>query len=153
MHSRIIELSRKIVEVDDRICEDDYYDNGFIGNIADYVAECNRIDAIEWFAGYLQSRDVITEFDFVKMVFSSDVKEKFFRDKYEEFKKLTSELSFEEFTDSFGMDLYRIQNCISEKFGFYVHYDGCYYTLDNFIRECVKDGETWYIGGVLDYHC
>ena len=153
MHSRIIELSEKPIEVDERIDESEYYDNGFLDTIGDYVDEdTDRTADIEWFAGYLKNKGVITEFDTEKIVFSTDAKEKFFRNKYETFKKLTSEITFEEFSED-SLCLYNIRECINDKFGFYVHYAGCYYTLDNFIRHIVKDGETWYIGGTLDYHC
>lgn len=153
MHSRIIELSKNIVEIDNRITEDDYSDNGFVGNIGDYVAPCNRKDAIDWLASYLENKDVITEHDEVKIVFSSNVDEKYFGGKYDEFKKLSEELSFREFVDSMGIERYRIQNCLDDKYGFYIHCGGCYYTLDDFIRTYVNDGDTWYIGGTLDYHC
>ena len=154
MHSRIIELSKTPIEVENRICESDYYDNDFIGSVADYVTSCDRTDAIEWLAGYLKNKGVITEFNTETMTFTEDVKEKFFRDKFEDFKKLASELTFEEFAkDKSGFKLYLIQNCIREKFGFYIHYDGCYWTLDDFIRDCVDNNETWYFGGALDYHC
>lgn len=152
MHSRIIELSKEPIGVDERICESDYYDNGFIGSIADYVASCDRTDAINWICGCLKNKDVITEFDTNKIVFSEDVKEKYFRDSFEEFKKLTSEITFEEFTRDNTFKLYLIKQSIEDTSGFYVHYDGCYWTLDGFIRRCVEDNSTWYIGGTIDYH-
>ena len=152
MHSRIIELSKEPINVDERICESDYYDNGFIGSNADYVAPCDRTDAINWICGFLKNKDAITEFDTNKIVFSEDVKEKFFRDKFNEFKKLTSEITFEQFAGENDFQLYLIKQSIEDTSGFYVHYDGYYWTLDCFIRICVEDNSTWYIGGALDYH-
>lgn len=153
MHSRIIELSKTPIEVDERICESDYYDNGFVGNIADYVnGDTDRTYDIEWFTGYLKEMDLLTVSNEERITFSNDIKEKFFRKKYEEFKKLTSELTFDEFTNASGYQLYLIKNCIEDKFGFYIHYDGCYYTLEAFMKYYANDNDTWYFGGTIDYH-
>jgi hypothetical protein len=152
MHSRIIELSQEPIKVDDRICESDYYDNGFISSIADYVTSCDRTDAINWVCGYLKNKDVVTEFDTNKIVFSENVKEKFFKDSFEEFNKLTNKITFEDFVGKDDFKLYLIKQSIEDTSGFYIHYDGCYWTLDYFIRRCVEDNEIWYIGGALDYH-
>lgn len=151
MHSRIIELSMEPIAVDERICESDYYDNGFIGRIADYVdGNTNREHDIDWFIGYLKGKDMIAKSDNESFTFGDNVREKYFKEKYDALKELGDNMTLEKFcTDS--LDLYRICAYIEDKYNFYIHHDGYYETIDSFMRY-VEDGHTWYFGGTIDYN-
>ena len=83
MHSRIIELSTEPICVDERICESDYYDNGFIGAIADYVSEnTDRNHDIEWFVSYLKSKNVVSKSNEESFTLSDNFREKYFKEKF-----------------------------------------------------------------------
>ena len=151
MHSRIIELSTIPITVDERICESDYYDNGFIGNIADYVdGDTDREYDIKWFIDCLIGKEMIAKSDNESFTLGENAREKYFKEKYDALKECMDNMSLEKFcTDS--LDLYKIQMYVEDKHDFYIHHDGYYETLDSFMRD-VKDGDTWYFGGTLDYH-
>ena len=151
MHSRIIELSTEPICVDERICESDYYDNGFIGAIADYVSEnTDRNHDIEWFVSYLKSKNVVSKSNEESFTLSDNFREKYFKEKYDALKECVSNMSFETFCKN-SLDLYRVTSYIEDKYEFYIHHDGYYETLDSFMRNA-NDGQTWYFGGTLDYH-
>lgn len=151
MHSRIIELSTQPISEDERISESDYYDNGFIGNIADYVnGKTNRERDIKWFIAFLKAKDIIVANTDESFTMGENVREKFFKERYEQLKNHMGNMSLEEFCSD-SLNVYQFKTYIENKYGFYIHNDGCYETLDNFMRY-VLDGQTWYFGGTLDYH-
>ena len=151
MHSRIIELSKKPIKKGERIRESDYYDNGFIGNIANYVSgDVDREHDIKWFVSYLKGKDMLIKSDNKSFTLGSSAREKYFKEKYDALKEYIANVSLEKFC-TYSLDLYRIGAYIEEKDDFYIHHDGYYETLDSFMRH-VEDGDTWYFGGTLDYH-
>lgn len=153
MHSRIIELSTEPIKMNERITESDYWDNGFIDNIADYVIDVNeeeRISSINWFINYLKSKDLLFTNDKEKIVFGTNVKEKHFRNSFEEFDKSLKGMSFEDFCNR---NIYDLMDKIEDKYGFYIHFEGCYYSFDSFVRWFDLDEMEFYFGGILDYHC
>lgn len=151
MHSRIIELSTEPIKVSERICQSDYYDNGFIGYIADYVdGDTDRESDIKWFIKYLKDKDMILKSNDASFTFGENVREKYFKEKYDALKECMENMSFKKFCSD-SLDLYKIQMHIEDKYDFYIHHDGAYQTLDNFMRN-VEDRQTWYFGGTLDYH-
>lgn len=151
MHSRIFQIEKEKVTKDEYITTDHLPD--WFYTIADYTDDdCNRQSDIDWLAIIIGNiATVIGD----KITFSSDVRS-YFKDKYESFIKAAKELeevSLDNFITTCGVNstLYRLKEAYSDKYGFYVYNDSMLSTLDDFMRT-VKDGETYYIGGIVDYH-
>ena len=154
MHSRIFQLERKA------LTEDDYIDSGsipewFTNSIADYTSDaCSREHDIGW----LMTDGIgdIATVDGNKLTFSSDVR-KYFREKYETFIKAAEKLlktTFDDFVSGYPVEsaFFILRDAFNDRYGFYVYSDdGFFDTLDNFMHR-VKGGETYFIGGIVDYH-
>ena len=69
---------------------------------------------------------------------------------YDEFKELTKDVTLEKFKDWYWV--YKVKECLSDESGTYIYYDYPR-TIDDFVRDVVKDGDKFYIGGIVDYHC
>lgn len=155
MHSRIFQIEKEALS------EEEYIDSNsipewFTNSVGDYTSDaCSREDDIDWLMATALG-DVAT-IDGGKLTFSSDVR-RYFKDKHEAFIKAAeklSETSFEDFVHNYSVDsvLFNLKKAYSDRYGFYVYSDdGFLDTLDNFMRQ-VKDGEIYFIGGVVDYHC
>lgn len=155
MHSRIFQIEREALTEDEYI-DSDSIPEWFTNSVADYTSDaCSREDDIDWLM--VAALGDIATIDGNKLTFSSDVR-KYFKEKHEAFIKAAEKLSgttFEDFVHSYSVDsvLFNLKEAYSDRYGFYVYSDdGFLDTLDNFMRQ-VKDGETYFIGGVVDYHC
>lgn len=152
MHSRIFQIEPEPVEKDDYI-NTNILPDWFTYSIADYTDDSpDRAEDIEWLMIHIG--DIATR-DKDKLTFSSNVR-RYFKDSYESFikaaKKLT-EVSFDNFVSTCGVSntFTHLKDSYSDEYGFYVYSEGLLSTLDDFMRT-VKDGETYYFGGTLDYH-
>ena len=154
MHSRIFQIEKKPLtkeEYIESVCIPDWFTN----SIADYTSnDCDREDDIAWLMD--ASLGSIASLDGDKLTFSSNVR-RYFKEKYEAFIKEAEKLSktsFDDFISGNSTNMFfRMNEAYSDRYGFYVYSDdGFLDTLDNFMRE-VKDGDVYYIGGVVDYHC
>lgn len=152
MHSRIFQVSSEPIAKEDYIEEAVYYDHWFLNSIADYVADSNRNEDIDWlkncYDGLTFGKDDIGEYFVVKS------KEQYFQPKFKRFKNAIDSIkscTLEEFTKEM-FAVWELKNAYEERFGFYVDWDDDVMTLDNFIRCCVTDVK-YYIGGTIDYHC
>lgn len=154
MHSRIFQISDKPISENDYINETDYYDTGFIGEIADYVSDdTDREDDIEWLKTYF--KDVA---DFDGDSFTIINQRKYFEKRFNNFLEVIKEISlltFEDFcTDGnyFNSKMWQLNVAYRDKFGFYMddEYAGTE-PLDDFMRRA-KNGDVFYIGGTVDYH-
>ena len=151
MHSRIYQISKTPVDMDDYIDEEKYYDHWFTNSVADYVdGDTDRENDIKWFVKFLKSKDMILESNDESFTLGENVREKYFKEKYDALKECMENMSFKKFCSD-SLALYKIQMHIEDKYDFYIHHDGAYQTIDNFMRN-VEDGQTWYFGGILDYH-
>lgn len=155
MHSRIFQIEKEVVPEEERI-DSDCVPEWFTNSVADYTSDdCSREDDIDWLM--TAALGDIATVDGDKLTFSSDVR-RYFKEKHEAFIKAAEKLSgttFEDFVSSHSVDsaLFNLREAYSDRYGFYVYCDdGFLDTLDNFMR-LVKDGETYFIGGVVDYHC
>lgn len=155
MHSRIFQIEKEVVPEEERI-DSDCIPEWFTNSVADYTSDdCSREDDIDWLM--TAALGDIATVDGDKLTFSSDVR-RYFKEKHEAFIKAAEKLSgttFEDFVSSHSVDstLFNLREAYSDRYGFYVYCDGGFLdTLDNFMR-LVKDGETYFIGGVVDYHC
>lgn len=155
MHSRIFQIEREAMTEDEYI-DSDSIPEWFTNSVADYTSDaCSRENDIDWLM--VAALGNIATIDGDKLTFSSDVR-RYFKEKHEAFIKAAEKLStttFDDFVSSYSVDsvLFNLREAYSDRYGFYVYSDdGFLDTLDNFMRQ-VKDGETYFIGGVVDYHC
>ena len=159
MHSKIFQIQSKPIDKDDYITESRYdYDDWFLREIADYVAdidESDQMSCIEWLS---ESNGIDINLNSRTLVITS--REKYFEGKYRSFQEWLSklkEISLSDFVDdshelSYGM--YLLRDAYNDRFGFYVDDGGEWgglITLDEFVRNA-KENITYYIGGVVDYH-
>ena len=153
MHSRIFQVSLEPINKADYIEESNYWDHWFLNEVADYVVDSDDRNAdIAWLKdcekGYTVNHDangdylvITSRTDYFKNAF------KRFAETLEQIKNCTIE--------NFATGMYEIwglENSYEDKFGFYVDADGELMTFDSFVRHCAE-GEKYYIGGTIDYHC
>lgn len=155
MHSRIFQIEKEAL-TEEKYIDSDSIPEWFTNSIADYTSDdCRREDGIDWLM--TAALGSIASVDGDKLTFSSDVR-RYFKEKHEAFIKAAEKLStttFDDFVSSYSVDsvLFNLREAYSDRYGFYVYSDdGSLDTLNNFMRQ-VKDGETYFIGGVVDYHC
>lgn len=85
------------------------------------------------------------------IVFKKGFKERYFKNKFKSFKKLTNDLTLEAFsgeTSSNG-SIHLIETALEDKFSAYI-YDDYPKTLDDFVRE-LKEEKTYYLGEIFGY--
>lgn len=147
MHCKIFELSKKPIK--NRINEDTFMDgdDSFVGSIADYVQDIDDTyeDAIKALLYELGASAIYNkEENSITIVH----KNMFLKVNFDKFKELTKDATYEQFNDWYWVS--QVQNCLTDKYGTYIYYN---YPkpIDDFMRE-VKDGDKFYIGGILDYH-
>lgn len=153
MHSRVFQLSEDFLTKDDYISEVTLHDC-FVGQIADYAIETNdRKNDLEWLKSVIGKYGAVVDVEKETVYFPEGFKEAYFKEKYEEFKKLVEELTLEEFAGTDvrgGFKRYQIESLMENKFGFYVYIDYPQ-TLDDFVRY-LSEGATYYVGSIFDYH-
>ena len=161
-HSRIFKLQGNLHKDFERIREEDYYDNGFLDSVGDYVDENTDVmDDYEWlsegtmaelwaitFDGKIKDGDetyplAYLEIDLPKM-------KKFYEDKLNEYVKIVA-------ADPKKATDWKTERIIKGDFsGFYFDIDGCYYTDMEFVKYCCDylNGQTakFRLEGTLDYH-
>ena len=155
MHSRIIQISKEPIGEYAYIDESDYYDSWFLGSIADYVADCDdREDELEH---WLKNTHGI-KYDPDKETIVIENKKEYFKYKYKSFKETIEKLeniTIDQFiSNDIDMEVYYIRTLYEDQFGLYVDDTGEYYgliTFDSLIRNS-NDGDTYHIGGIVDYH-
>lgn len=162
MHSRIfhLESSKQLLE-DYKLTESSiiFENEWFLNSIADYIDEdTNKESDIKWFIGYIESevedKSLFEVTEYNNIVFKKGFKEAYFEKRFEEFKKKASELTLSNFcSNSYDIDLYRIEMLIEDKFGFYIYSEGELVTLDSFMRDLQDEDIKLYFGNTLDYHC
>lgn len=156
MHSRIFEISKKVIDKADFNDSFSYCESYFVGGIADYVSDsADRDDDLEWLENVLLDR--IGEFvDFDKeegsFIFKEGFKEEYFRPNFEKFKKMAEEITLEDFASS-SLETYKLKVLMSDDFSFYFDEEGDLSNLDSFIRTGAIADVKYYIGGTVDYHC
>lgn len=155
MHSRIIQLRTSQVDKLDYI-EDYSVPEWFEFEIADYVAESNREEDLEWisdeFSGYTHAnfdeKGVLTIHDLE--AFQAE----YFERRFFELQKEVANMTLKDFADS--MNAYRISKLIKDRLGFYIYFDDGgaqeLMPIDEFVRSLnYRDRKTYYVGGTLDY--
>ena len=152
MHSRIFQLSTTPILKCDYIDASDFDEHWFTNEIADYVAGCDRVNAISWLTACLAGGEIKLDAHGYYLVIHD--KEKYFASVYEEFMKsvrAVQNCTLTQFANGeFSHHVWRIKNCHDERFGFYAEFDGLM-TFAQFVR-MAEIGAKYYIGNALDYH-
>ena len=154
MHSRIFQLSNEPISKEDYIGEDFFFEDSFIGLVADYVdGDTNREEDIQWFIDSLSSYSDYFEYDKDEqsIIFKDGFSKKYFSKRLEKLKELVNNMTINEFCNN-SMEVYTIENLVENKFGFYVvDHNYVIRSLDDFIRNLTPN-EKYYFGATIDYH-
>lgn len=164
-HSRIFQYSDKLISKEDYLtdsifCNNDYLWNKFNGQFCgDYVNELNgdrRIDSIAWLKNSLLKLGISWDGQdvFTLGIGSHDAIRDFW---YSRIHKAWNELDKDSIGDfSSRYDLkYALTDPLCMGFGFLFSYDRDLTASDDFFEWLLdlKEEDSFYIGGVLDYHC
>lgn len=164
MHSRIFQISDHPVNPDDYISPDWYNeDHWFVPEIADYVVqdEC-REKSLDWFfeifsdcGDYVEK---ICEDEQIGFILQPGFHDAYFQPAYEAFQRALRSLEESATFDQFNRydlsgKMFLLQQAYDQKYDFYVATgeDGLI-TLTSFLRQAAE-GQRYYLGGTLDYHC
>ena len=153
MHSRIFQASTKPIQEYEYLSESDYWEHWFLNSVADYVVDSDdRNEDIEWLKECARGYTVDCDENGDYFVITSKVE--YFKNAFKNFTELLGKIkdyTIENFAA--GMhEMWGLQNAYEEKFGFYVDMHGELMSFDSFVRHCTE-GEKYYIGGTLDFHC
>ena len=164
MHSRIIQLTKEKLNLDEYIEERDFvgYDDSINNYIqgADYVRSVDdRAGDIEWFKNYLC--DDLELKNYIELnpkketlTFKAGFKTAFFQLLFDNFNQLTQDLNLEKFS-SFSIEIWKLKEILSPNQGFRICSEekADMTSLQDFVRYLSDDkDETYHVGGVLDYH-
>ncbi len=156
MHSRIFQVSRRPIDKQDYIDESRYYE-GFVGSIADYVdsmsdeAIAEAIESLKWVLGDAvefkdRSFTVVDKYKFFAPIFANWLKQ---------CRELHDVMDLESFSDdSMSLKMFGFSQSYNDKYDYYMDDNGEWagnQTLMDFMRYA-KEGDTFYLGNVIDYH-
>lgn len=157
MHGRIFQLYAKPIAKEEYLTESFFDDHWFLREIADYVSDhTDRNEDLKWLSdatdGIEFGKDEAGEYLIIRS------KGRYFSAQHKKCVSACKELakiSLSDFASSFkAMRIFSMLcDSFDQRFGFYVvdSYEDVM-TLDRFVRAC-KDGDKFYIGASLDYHC
>ncbi len=149
MHSRIIQLSEEPLHKYDYITESDFYEDPFVGSVADYVADTDeREKDIKWLMSCLEPYGARLNKEENSIFFPKGFKQNYFKERLENFKKAVGETTLDDFCNS--VKAWQLAQIIEETFDFYI-YVTYPKPLDEFIRD-LEEEQKYYIGGIVDYH-
>ena len=98
MHSRIFQMDIEPINKEDHIDESTFYEDTFIGSIADYVDEdTNRDEDIQWLVDCYEKYGMEYNKEEGYVVFKKGFKENYFRERFKLFKEAVDELTFDRF--------------------------------------------------------
>lgn len=156
MHSRIFQISRTKIEADDFNGCSFYEDHWIVGGVADYVTDnSKRYEDLEWVSKVLINKlGDLVEYneENQSFTFKDGFKEAYFESNFNKFKELTKSMTLHDFATS-SLEVYKIKSLMADDFSFYFDEDGDMNCMDTFIRESAVDGEEYFIGGTVDFHC
>lgn len=168
MHSRIFQLNTdndaELMDEHDFMSDFEW----FVGEIADYVTDTKESDwesNIRWLAECIpeECKDFFeigidrTGKYIATLTIKPHFANEYFKDRFELLKEEVNQLTLEEFSgERDGVAMYRISQCMKEKFGFYVVFDEELMTFDDLVRTIARISPdkdlVCYFGSVLDYH-
>ncbi|NLW24677.1 MAG: hypothetical protein GXY91_05485 [Clostridia bacterium] len=149
MHSRIFQLSDEKINKDDFITEENFYEDSFIGSVADYVSDnIDRKEDIKWLMSCLEPYGVKLDKEEESIVFPKGFKQRYFEERFKKFKETVNGMTLNDFCDS--IKAWQLSQIIEKKFDFYI-YVSYPQPLDDFIRD-LEEEKKYFIGGIVDYH-
>ena len=164
MHSCIFQVSKKPIKKNDWADEERYYDessgSSFVGHIADYVDSLSSPDRTEAIKYLGEELGESARIDSGRIIIVD--KMSFFKPLFEQFKdnlKKAEQLGENAFAAGGYSEASRVMWCLNQAYNdkdsYYVDDNDESFgivTLTDFMRN-VKDGESYYLGTVMDYHC
>ena len=160
MHGYIYELSSDPIPEEERYSNTDLPD-WFHGSISDGTSDINaeeRVSAIESLLGTLAGN---CTYEDGKLQFTDNVKERYFRGSFAEFKEaaaLLSAASYEVFSGQeksteFAKAMVTIRFAYEDKFDHYIYLkdNDELVPLDAWVRD-LDPKDSFFIGGIIDYH-
>ena len=160
MHSRIFQLSETPIAKDEYVSEYEYHDHWFSREIADYVdGDTDRIEDIDLLKSCVCGIEFGCDEDGEFLIVKS--REQYFAKSFKAFvnylEAVTRQCNINNFTDGIR-EMWNLNDVYDNKFGFYVDFTKVtdryndLVSFDNFVRTS-KDGDKYYIGATIDYHC
>lgn len=157
MHSRIIELSKEPVDKESRLTASDIDADSIIYHVADYVDDTEEENRSNDFRYFLKRPGLVV--DETNETVTLEDKTVYFTGSYQAMREAAQKLlqfSLDDFSREDKTDLimtmYNLKSAYDADDEVYVSTPIGLYTMDRFVREYWKTGETYYIGGIVDYH-
>ena len=162
MHSRIFQLEESRENISRYPLEEYRFDfDGvhawFIDRIADYVSEdTNQQADIGWLLSNLEN---CSEYFIVNrqgtevesITFLPNFKRMYFFERFNKLQQTVDEMNLDDFIDNIAV--YRLEQLVEKKFGFYICCEDNLQTMDDFVRNLPNTEITYYFGATIDYHC
>lgn len=162
MHSRIFQLEGSKEDIEYNMPEEFHFNYDgkyawFIGQVADYVDEdTDRNEDIEWFLGCMEECNRFftinrTGIEVESITFLPNFKRMYFFERFNKLQQTVDEMNLDDFIDS--IVVYRLEQLVEKKFGFYICCEDNLQTMDDFVRDLPDTEITYYFGTTIDYHC
>ena len=155
MHALVFELSKEPLSPEEYMetwnLEDDM---SFLGPVADYVQEVPEEQQAKLWKEFVEemAKYGAREEDGA-IIFPVTFRTAWFARAFDEFRKLVSEMTLEEFSNFGWGNTYRLKKLIENKLSDYIYVSNSVQCLDAFVRTEMEPEVRYYPGGVLDFHC
>ena len=157
MHSRIFEFGIYPIPEEDRVTEY-FFEQGDVP-MADYYdktgdRECDLVWLMDTFEGMARG---LVKRDGDAFTFLPGFKRAYFASEFKDFHRIAKRLAAlteEDFAEeSPESDVMNLRDTIDDWFGFYICVSGGGYceSISNWVRGYVEEGETYYVGGIVDF--
>lgn len=151
MDGRIFQLSNKKINEDDFIAQEDFYESDFMGAVADNVyGNIEKEKDIKCLFKRLKPFGIITNEAEKSIIFTRGFKKRYFKEKFEEFKKMAENITIDEFIDP--STIYKLTKLIKNRLDYYICIDDYLQALDDFVRRSLQEEQKYFIGGIVGYH-
>lgn len=158
MHSRIFEINTTPIDTEDRITEYSF-EPGDVPMADSYDETDDREDDLAWLMDtFEEMAHGLVKRDGDAFTFLPGFKRAYFASEFKDFHRIAKRLAAlteEDFAEkSPGLDVMRLRDTFDDQFGFYIYVseDGYCETIGDWVRWNVAEGNTYYVGGVIDYH-
>ena len=157
---KIYQIGMKPVKKQDYLTEDYFFEHEFLRNVATSVEKNpHRTNALLSLKERLEKINVAAFSASDTFALSPNAKENYFSGRYSSYLSAVSNLqsvTLSEFCcqqGEFDDKIYALNQSVCDRFGDYVQIpeEDCIVPIDEFIRNA-KIGESYYIGGILDYY-
>ena len=160
MHCYIYELSSKPISEDERYSSTDLPD-WFHGSISDGTCDINAEERVSAIESLLETLTGNCTYEDGKLQFTDNVKDRYFRGSFAEFKEAAALLSAasygvfsgQEKSTEFAKAMVTIRFAYEDKFDHYIYLkdNDEPISLDAWVRD-LDPKHSFYIGGIIDYH-